>query len=67
MDTCDRYALHERYKNTVKKMMTDFGCELFITISELNGCESSEEVIEFISRIADKWVEYNIRPEKFEG
>lgn len=59
MDTCDRYALHEAYKQRLKSMMIQF-------TSDLMEVDDSMAESFCIYEFADKWIEDHIRPAKFE-
>lgn len=63
MDTCDRYELHEAYKNIVKQMMKNCCLDFLVFISEEN-CEDLSD--NFVEEFCEEWVEEHIIPAKFE-
>ncbi len=66
MDTCDRYELHEHYKDVLKHMMKRFSRDLIGDLI-INAMERGEEIsIEQFDTFADMWVDDHIIPEKWE-
>jgi hypothetical protein len=59
MDTCDRYALHEMYKDTIKTMVKSFAVDL---LQKMHEGLPAEELISF----CDEWVDDHIRAARFE-
>jgi hypothetical protein len=65
MDTCDRYELHEMYKDKVKTMISAFTIELFEQLEKT--LEQGDHFEDFdIPFYIDEWVEKYIRPAFFE-
>lgn len=62
MDTCDRYALHEMYKDKMKQIIKRFSYDL---ISALHS-DTPIRQIETLEMFCEQWVDDNVRPTKFE-
>lgn len=64
MDTCDRYELHEAYKDKLKKMMSAFTVGLLHKFEIISEEGEGLELFD-IQLFIDDWVENNCRPMKF--
>ncbi len=63
MDTCDRYELHEMYKDRLKDMFTLYSYDLIV---ELQKQESNNFSMQQVYDFAHKWVEGHIKPERWQ-
>ncbi len=59
MDTCDRYALHEKYKDTIKCMLMKFSLD-FLTHLDKHEEMTGEQFYSFVNA----WADENLRMEK---
>lgn len=64
MDICERYALHEKYKNTVKSMIVAFTSDLLVAI-QMNIIEDDDTLYD-LHNFIDDWVDDRIRPARFD-
>ena len=66
MDTCDRYELHENYKNQLKYMMKRF-CRDFVLDMIFKAVDRGDVIsVEEFEIFTDDWVDRHTKPAIFE-